>query len=149
MALLQYLKRNDIPKVSLHQSWICYHSASFSKWTPIYKKCRRRSLSPPWSKSLKYWWLSLTVAVIVTVCKNSEQQLKFFWACVLPPNFTSLLPLHASIFTGVQKSFDTWFLWMPRLSTTYVHVSRGVSASLPTTAVGQHAHIKIGPERQF
>ena len=31
VALLQYLKRNDIPKVSLYQSWICYHSTSFSK----------------------------------------------------------------------------------------------------------------------
>ena len=31
MVLLQYLKRNDIPKASLYQRWICYHSTSFSK----------------------------------------------------------------------------------------------------------------------
>ena len=34
-------------------------------------------------------------------------------------------------------------------ATTYVHASRGVSISLFTAPLGQHAHIKINPEQQF
>ena len=71
-------------------------SASERSYT---KKCRRWSLSPPRSpgKSLEWWWLSLTVAVIDPVCNNNEQQLKFFGTWVLLPNFPSWLPLYTPL----------------------------------------------------
>ena len=78
-----------------------------SEW-PYTKKCSRQSLSSPCSKSLGYWQLTLTVAVIGQSVKIVSNSWKFFWARVLPPNFPSLLSLRTSLITGVQKSFDTW-----------------------------------------